>query len=379
VPSKRGRGEGTISKRDDGRWVARVDQGYVDGKRKRKYFYGATRKEVAEKLKKGLTDQQQGLPLPSEVETVAAYLERWIEGAGQAKIRASTYDGYKRIITKHVVPSSIGRVRLAKLTALDLANLYQELLKKGMSARYVQYTHAVIHKALHQATGWNMIARNPADFVEAPKPTRKQHRRLTADESRHLLDVARDDPLHALYVLALTGGMRSGELLGLRWSDVDWAGNSLHVRQQVGRTSAGMEFSEPKTAKGRRTITLPSVAIEALHEHRARQVETRLAAKAWEDEDLVFPNATGGPMERQNVQRRSFKPLLKKAELPDIRFHDLRHSAATLLLSLGVHPKVVQERLGHATIAITMDIYSEVMPELQSEAADKLDGLFGTA
>lgn len=163
-------------------------------------------------------------------------------------------------------------------------------------------------------------------------------------------------------------------------ADIGWEKRCLYVRQQAGRTSAGLQNSEPKTSKGRRMITLPSIAMDALKEHRAEQLELRLSVgPKCVDNDLVFANLVGNPRERQNIQRRSFKPLLRKAGLPDIRFHDLRYSMATLLLSLGEHPKVVQERLGHASISVTMDTYSHVMPELQRETARKLDSVYGVA
>jgi len=194
------------------------------------------------------------------------------------------------------------------------------------------------------------------------------------------LEVAKQDRLYALYALALTTGMRQGELLGLRWADVDLDRATVHVRQQLRRLKGeGMHFSEPKTARGRRTIALPDMAIDVLKLHRKAQLEARLAAGSlWQDYDLVFPNQTGKPMERQNINRRSFLPLLDKAGLPRIRFHDLRHSAATLLLAQGVHPKVVQERLGHSQISLTMDTYSHVLPDMQQEAARKPDAFFST-
>jgi integrase len=222
-----------------------------------------------------------------------------------------------------------------------------------------------------------LISRNPAGFVDAPRPTPPQIQPLAPEQINQLLSASQGDRLHALYVVAVSAGLRQGELLGLRWSDLDLERASLSVQQQVQRTREGWVFSEPKTAKGRRTVTLPRMAIGALRTHRQYQLAERLAAGAtWSDHGLVFTNHVGGPIEKQNLVRRSFRPLLTRAGLPMIRFHDLRHSAATLLLHQGVHPKVVQERLGHATIGVTMDIYSHVMPTLQREAADGLDRFF---
>jgi integrase len=363
----------------DGRWQARVDLGYVDGKRKRKAIYGTTRAQVARKLTAALHDHQRGLPLPDERLTVESYLARWLEDVAKPTIRTSTFEGYERKVRRHVLPH-VGRLALAKLGPRDLSELYAKLLANGLSPATVQYVHAILHRALDQATRWNLIPRNPADLVDAPRPERHEMAVLSPEQVSTLLTAAAGDRHEALYVVAVTGGLRLGELLGLRWADLNWENGTLQVRRTLGRTKKyGLSFSEPKTQKGRRSVTLPQVAIEALRRHKARQNEEKMKLRnVWDDGDLIFPNEIGRPMERQNLVRRSFKLLLKKAELPDVRFHDLRHTAATLLLRLGEHPKVVQERLGHATIAVTMDIYSHVMPDLQRDAASKLDRLLAT-
>jgi integrase len=241
----------------------------------------------------------------------------------------------------------------------------------------VRLIHALLHNALKQAVRWRVLNVNPADAVDAPRVERKEFRSLDADEANQLLETARTDRLRALYVTALTCGMRQGELLGLRWTDLDLERGALAVRQQVMRVGGEWRFSEPKTKAGRRVITMPAVAIDALREHRRQQLEERLRAGGqWRENGLVFTNRVGNPIEKQNLMRRSFWPLLDCAGLPRIRFHDLRHTAATLLLAEGLHPKVVQERLGHSTIAVTMDVYSHVGMTLQREAADTLDRLF---
>jgi integrase len=373
---RRGKGEGSITQLVDGRWQARVDLGYERGKRVRKAFYGKTRKEVQEKLTTALHDHQRGLPLPNERQTVGQFLDDWLENTARHTIRPTTFDGYSDLVHHHLVPI-LGRIPLAKLAPQQIAACYGDLLAKGLAPRTVQYAHAVLHRALEQAVRWNLVARNPTDAVDAPRPQRKEITVLTADQAQIFLNAAKEDRLHALYVLALLTGMRQGEMLGLRWHDVDFAAGSLSVRRTLVRTSQGWSWSEPKTAKGRRTIALPALAVEALRQHRIRQLEERLRSGVlWEDLDLVFPNHTGKPLERQNVVKRSFRPLLVRAGLPAIRFHDLRHSAATLLLSLGEHPKVVQERLGHSTIGVTMDTYSHVLPDMQRKAASRLDALF---
>lgn len=369
---RRGNNEGSIVQRSDGRWMARVT--LPDGSRRS--LYGKTRAEVAGKLTDALGDVKKGKPLPAEKETVGAYLSRWLSDVCRPAVRPSTYEGYEVIVRLHVSPR-IGKLKLARLSPQDLAKLYRELADAGLSPRTVQLTHAVLHKALDQALRWDLVARNPADLVDPPRVERKETTVLSREQAKLLLDRSQDEPLHALYAVALTGGLREGEVLALTWEDVDWEHGTVQVRRQLTRVrNEGFKFTEPKTKKGRRTVALPDVAMGALKRHRTAQVEERLRATAWEENGLVFCNGVGRPLERQNVMRRSFKPLLERLGLPDLRFHDLRHSAATLLLGLGEHPKVVQERLGHATISITMDVYSHVMPTMQREAARKLDGLF---
>jgi integrase len=204
---------------------------------------------------------------------------------------------------------------------------------------------------------------------------------LTPEQAQKFLEAARDDPFEALYILAITTGMRQGELLGLKWQDIQLEQGKLQVRRSLARIGKqGFVTSEPKTKSSRRAIALATVAIEALKRHRIQQNERRLAAgPAWEDQDLVFCNLVGKPLEAGNLTRRSFRPLLEKAGAPKIRFHDLRHSAATLLLSMNVHPKIVQELLGHSSITITLDTYSHVLPSLQSEAVARFDTLLATA
>ena len=385
---KRGQNEGSIYQRGDGRWTATITLGYVNGKRKRKSYYGKTRREVQTQLTHALADQQRGMPVPVGRQSVAQFVQDWLESVCRPSVKQSTYESYERLLRVQVLPQ-IGRIALTKLEPQDLARLYTAMLEGGSAPRTAQYAHAVLHRALKQAVQWNLIGRNPTEAVDPPRPNRIPIQPLDMEQIQRLLAEARADRFSALYVLALTAGMRQGELLGLRWADVNLTAQTVQVRQQVARLRAGapaegaksgMVFSDPKTAKGRRSIALPRFAVEALRAHRSAQLAERLVSgAAWQDNDLVFPNQLGKPIEKQNLVRRSFVPLLRRAGLPSIRFHDLRHSAATMLLTQGIHPKVVQERLGHSTITTTMDVYSHVMPTLQREAAERLDAAFGSA
>ena len=375
MAKRRGINEGSIYRRKDGRWVGVLHVGYAAGRRERKAYYGDTRQEVASVLAAAVRDRQQGKRPVREVEKVGDYLKRWLNDIARPCVRVTTYAGYERIIRLHIEPE-IGDLRLARLTADDLDALYSWLLEKGLAPATVNRVHALLHGALKHALQRGAVAVNVASAVKAPRVARKESSTLLPDEAVRLLDAAGGDRFHALYVLALTWGLRQAELLGLRWRDVDLAGAVLAVRQQVYRLGGEWVYSEPKTAKGRRTISLSVMAVDALREQRRRQAEERLrAGPSWEDNGLIFPNRRGRPMEKQNLLRRSFGPLLERAGLPHMRFHDLRHTAATLLLSEGVHPKVVQERLGHSSIAVTMDVYSHVMPTLQRDAAERLDRL----
>lgn len=238
----------------------------------------------------------------------------------------------------------------------------------------MRHLHVVLHRALDQALRWGLVPRNVSEAVDLPKLQKKEIRPLSGDEARRLLGAARGDRSEALYVLAVHCGLRQGELLGLPWEDVDLGTGTLQVRRTLTTTKGGPRFTAPKTAKSRRRIKLTTGAVDALRCHHDRQFEesTRLAG-LWQDYGLEFATTTGTPINPSNLTSRSFKPLLKRAGLPDIRFHDLRHTCATLLLSKGVHPKLVQELLGHATIAITLDTYSHVLPGMGDQAANAME------
>ena len=371
--ARRGVQEGSIYQRSDGRWVGVLHVGYSGGKRQRKSFYGTTRAVVAAALAAAVRDRQLGKrPIP-EKEKMGDFLNRWLEDTAKRSVRLTTYTGYEVSLRKHIIPE-IGDVRLARLSADDLDGLYARLLDKGLAPKTVRLAHGVLHRALAHAQRRGAVAVNVADAVDPPSVPRREFRTLSPEEATRLLQAALPDRLYALYVLALTCGLRQAELLGLRWRDVDLSGAVLSVRQQVYRLAGEWHYTEPKTAAGRRTVSLSGACVEALRERRLAQTKERLRAATWEDNDLVFANSEGRPMAKQALLRQ-FKTLLKRAGLPYMRFHDLRHACASLLLAEGIHPKVVQERLGHASIATTMDTYSHVMPSLQADAAERMDRL----
>jgi integrase len=278
------------------------------------------------------------------------------------------------------VEPTLGRLALMKLDRRHLQSLYAAKLREGLSPTTVRHLHTVIRRALADAVRWGLVTRNVADIVTAPRRARTEIRPLSLDQARAVLAAAEEDRLGALCVVALTSGMREGELLGLRWRDVDLGAGVVAVRSTLYRADGGLHLGEPKTARSRRSVHLTGEAVAALRRHRERQVAERLRlGPAWEDNDLVFASEVGRPVERQNMLRRSFHPLLRRAGVPRVRFHDLRHSTATLLLGMGVHPKIVSEILGHATVAITLDTYSHVTPAMHRGAAEAMSSLLRSA
>lgn len=260
----------------------------------------------------------------------------------------------------------MGGFPLSSLQPIHIPNFYRQLEKK-CSPRTRQLVHVVLKMALKQALKWNHISKNPCDLVSKPTVPKKSMKFWSANEISHFLETTKSDRLHALYVLALSTGLRQGELFGLQWSDLNASNLSISIQRTTYELSGHIYEGEPKTAKGRRKIDLPRFAMDALFKHKEAMTKEGHKSK-W-----IFCDTQGNPLRRGNFRKRSFLKVLEKSGLPPIRFHDLRHSAATLLLSQGVHPKIVQERLGHSQISITLDIYSHVLPTLQKEAADKTD------
>jgi integrase len=368
---RRGNNEGTIYQRPDGRWCAQVT---LNGRRLT--TYRKTQRECREWLKEIIAQIDEGLTIAGARATLTDYLERWLE-TSKPSLRTRSWQQYSQIVRQHIIPS-IGTIRLKDLRPDQVQLFYTAKIDNGTGVRTVQLIHAVLHRSLAQAMKWGLIARNPSDPVDKPRPKRTEMHTLDLEQVRALLKVVEGEPLEALYHLAVTTGLRQGELLGLRWTDLHWETGTLHVQRQLlyvrGR---GFVFAEPKSAAGRRVVTLGAAMLGKLREHRERQeLRCRIVGERWQDNELIFPSSIGTPIEARNLVR-SLRQLTRQAGLPEIRFHDLRHTAATLMLQQGVHPKVVQERLGHSTISLTLDTYSHVLPSLQQDAADKLDSLLG--
>jgi integrase len=367
---KRGNGEGSRPrKRPDGRWEARYTL-YTSEGPKRKTLYGKTRQEVADKLACVLSDRAQGLSFEAGSLKLSEYLDRWTLNIRDT-VRQRTWERYEQIVRVHIKPM-LGRIKLKGLTPTHVRGLYREKLDGGSSPRTVQYIHTTLHKALQDAVSDGLIPRNIADGIKAPRPKKKEINPLSPDQARAFLEAVHGDRLEALYVLAIHRGLRQGELLGLRWEDVDLEAGTVQIRRTLSLTKSGHVFELPKNGKGR-SVELTQDASEALKRHLTRQLEDIEAlGDDYQDQGLIFPGEKGQPMRPWTLTGK-LERSLKHVGLPHIRFHDLRHTCATLLLSKGVHPKFVQELLGHATISITLDRYSHVIPAMGDQTRKAME------
>jgi integrase len=363
---RRGNGEGSIYQRDDGTWRG---QALIAGKRHS--VSGKTRKEVQTKLRQLQGDADHGLLAPSEKVTVAQHFERWLRDEVKHTRKPRTFDSYSDSARLYILPL-VGTVRLAQLHPAHVQRIHSAMLDRGLSAKTVRIAHSALHAALEQAVAWNLAPRNVAALVKAPRIKRREVQAFDAEQARRLQAVANETRWAALIATALATGMREGELLGLTWGDIDMEASVVRVRRQLGRDGLPAEL---KNDKHRRSIDVPASTSAILREHKRRQNEERLlVGPQWQDQGLVFCTHQGKPLGWRNVTRE-YKRLLIRAGVPDYPFHSLRHTNATLLLVQGVHPKVVQERLGHANLGMTLDIYSHVLPRLGQEAPAKLDAL----
>jgi integrase len=379
---QQGNGSGTVypRKNKDGKVTSYLGS-YFAPNGKRRYVSAKTKTACREKLRKAMSDADQGFVFDSGKQSVGGYMVRWLEDFAKADLAPRTYHNYKLQIREHIVPA-FGTMKLSKLDTPNIQALYSAKLRDGLKPSSVRYIHAVLHRALSKAVDLRLIARNPAASADPPKVRQDEIMPLDTEQTRTFLEAARGQKYEALYVLSLTCGLRMGESLGLKWSDIDLDAGTLRVNRQLqrmrrdGDKPGSLAFSEPKNAS-RRTIDLPQRALEALRTHRKHQLEEKLTTISYADSGLVFATRTGTLLDAQNIVNRHFKPLLKRAGLPPIRWHDLRHTCATLLLGRGVHPKLVQHLLGHASITMTLDRYSHWIPSMGRHAADGMDEALG--
>lgn len=367
---------GQIIKRGAGTWLVRVPlgRGPTGIRRYHNHTIRGTKRDAERYRTKTLRALDTGTFADETQATVAEFINEWLETSAKPRVRARTLADYRSLAERYLVPL-LGHRKLAQLTPKDIQRTYNELKARGLSARTVRYAHSVLHGALEQAVRWNLLARNSAKLVDLPRDERREMRALTPAEASRLLAAARGTRFEALWILLLTSGLRPGEALGLKWSDID-ADRVRIQRTLVWQRDGSWELAEPKTSRARRVVTLPPTTHRALQSHRAQQLEERFrAGPHWEGLDLVFSNAAGRPLEWRLIARRYFHPLLRAADLGSLRPYDLRHSCATLLLAAGENVKVVSERLGHASVALTLDVYSHVLPDMQQRAAERIEEL----
>lgn len=386
MPKKRGNGQGAIFKRKDGRWVAVQTLGFdADGHQLRRHFYGSSRSEVGRRLDDALRAQRSGMSPPDERRTVARHLADWLD-AIRPTVRPSSFVRYEGDVRRWIVPS-VGSIPLVRLGPTDIRLLLATCTRAGLSARSVSHVHATLRTAIGAAFRDGQVIRNAAALVTAPRGPTPRVPPIGPDDARAILAAVEGDRLAPLVAVTLGVGLRLGEALGLRWADVDLEAGTLAVRTALRRTP--VEFREegepiyrlvaPKTDRSRRTIQLPGFTIAALREERRTQAEMRLAAgQRWLKNDLVFSGPTGGPIPPGSVTRR-FGRLLVEAGLRRLRFHDLRHAAATVMLAQGVELRVISETLGHSSLGMTADVYAGVVPTLGRAAAARMDEALGGA
>jgi integrase len=317
------------------------------------------------------------MPVDVKRQTVEQFLNAWLQDVVKGAVRPRTYDSYAQLTRDHLNPS-LGRHQLSKLTPQHVQVMMNDKLASGLSPRTVQYMRSVLRRALGQALKWGLVSRNVATLVDPPKSERHDIAFLSPTQAKTFLQAVKGDRLEALYGVSLTLGLRQGEALGLTWNDIDFANRTLSVRRSLQRIGRALVLTDLKTKGSRRDIPLPLSVVNMLREHRTRQLEERLAAATWgNDWDLLFTQPDGAPFNQWSVVAQ-FKRHLKAAGLPDMRWHDLRHSCASLMLASNIHARTIMETLGHSQISTTMNTYSHVIPELQREAADRMDELFGT-
>jgi integrase len=388
--STTGRGEGGVYQRADGQWVGTVSLGYdASGRRRRKTVYGPTKKDAQEKLRKAQSEHALGRMTDNDKLTVAAYLALWLQNVVRVKVSPSTYDRYRMVTSKQIEPH-LGGVRLHKLTTYNVSQLDAALEKAGESPRMRQISLTVLYGALGDAVRKKLLASNLCTDATRPKAPKKEMRTWEREQVRQFLAAAASDRLFVLYVTAIETGMRQGELFGLHWPDIDFAVGTIQVQRSLSELRGVFALKSPKTEAGRRRIELSEFALDALNDHRKAMLTEGRDVRA----GLVFCDEKGGFLRKSNVTRRSFRAAMKRANeiaekeaartgaasvvLPQIRFHDLRHSAASLLLMAGENIKVFSERLGHEDVRTTLTVYAHTLPTMQRSAAEKMNRIFNT-
>jgi integrase len=384
--------KGHIRERSPGRWAIVLDQRDPEtGKRKRRWHsFNGNKREAQSECARLIAELKAGVYLEPSKTTVAAFLERWLDHM-KAHLEPRSHERYTELARKNLIPL-IGSIPLTKLRPAAISNAYVKALEsgrrlgrqaegseertehgKGLSPSTVRYMHRILRQALQQAMRWQLLVRNPADAVRPPKLERREMKVLDANGMAQLIETARETNLFVPILLAVMCGPRRGEITALRWRSVDIERGQISIVASTEQTRTSVREKAPKSERGRRTIALPLIVVDELRQHRLRQAESllKLGARLNDDHHVVM-RADGKPLQPRSLTH-AFRIFLDKHDLPRIRLHDLRHSHATQLLASGVHPKIAQERLGHSSVAITLDLYSHVLPGMQADAADRVD------
>lgn len=373
------RRSGQIVKRRENKWLVRVYIGEdINGKRKyHSKIISGKKKDAENKLIELSQQNSLGLLSDARNQTLNDYLDLWLKSVAKPRLGYRTFKDYEDLL-KRYVREPLGKIKLCDLKAVHIQKLYGDMQERGLSARMVRYTHAILSSALKKAVQLDVLPRNVAQFVQLPKQTRKEMDTLTKEEVKLFLETLKSERLAPLFSFALITGMRPQEYCALQWKDVDLEKGTATIQRAMvwHRKGGGWHFGQPKTSRSRRTIPLPVSTVKELQAHRIKQLEERMKlGAAWQKYDLVFPSEIGTPLLPRNVMR-VFKRNLKKAQIREsIRLYDLRHTTATLLLQAGINPKVVSERLGHSTIILTLDVYSHVLPTMQEDASAQLEAM----
>jgi len=375
MAKRRGHGEGAIYQREsDGNWCASVDLGFVNGKRRRKIIYGQTRKEVAEKLKALHRDQAAGINIAPEQYTVEQFLNRWLNEVICHR-RPRTQESYRGTVRRHIIPY-IGAYKLQKLQPEHVQAMVNALAASGLGARSVEYAALVLSRGLNQARRWGYVAKNVVDAVEVPSVKRRKIQPADEQQARALLEAVKGHRLEALYWVTLFLGLRRGEVLGLLKENIDLKAMTITVEGSLQRVNGKLVRSEPKTETSQCVLPIPAPLARVLEANLRRlAAEQDKLGDAWQEQGWLFPAISGTPLEPRNLVRH-FKSALAKAGLPTTtRFHDLRHWCASLLIAYDVHPKAIQEILGHANITTTLNIYGHLLPKVLQSATDRMGAL----
>ena len=380
---RRAKGEGGITKRKDGSWMAYLEVGRdSEGKRIRKYFYGRTKADVTLKLNDASSDVRHGRYKDPEKITYGEWLDEWME-VWKTELKPTTRESYEYLIKTHIKPE-FEFIPLIKIDETSLQKFFNEKKKSGLSPRTVKYIHSVVNGALRKAVDLKMITANPARTVDLPKQKQKDISFFDSEQIGKFLELVKHDDYYSAYLLELWTGMRRGELLALRWRDIDLKGGSVKVNKGMVRTKAdGLIFQEPKTTFGKREIEIPSNVCEVLRFYQEKQKKQKeKAGVAWvqqlvflkgepEENDLVFTNKIGQPLDPRAFSSH-FKKLIEDTDLEGVTFHGLRHSFAILSLQEGVDPRTTQENLGHHDPGFTLKVYSQATKKMKRDAVEKI-------